>query len=79
MFMNDFQELLSAFNAHQVKYLIVGGYAVAIHAQPAQPKSLVKLSHNAGMKYGYARVSEKRLLGEVHLLGALNFPAGTME
>jgi len=31
----DFKELLSAFNAGQVRYLIVGGYAVSFHAQPA--------------------------------------------
>ncbi len=30
----DFKELLSIFNAHKVKYLIVGGYAVSLHAQP---------------------------------------------
>src|SRR5208337_1805118 len=30
----DFKDLLSAFNAHNVKYLIVGGYAVSFHAQP---------------------------------------------
>jgi hypothetical protein len=27
----DFQDLLSAFNGHGVKYLIVGGYAVSFH------------------------------------------------
>jgi hypothetical protein len=30
---NDFKELLSALNAHQVRYLIVGGYAVSFHAE----------------------------------------------
>jgi len=30
----DYKDLLSAFNAHGVKYLIVGGYAVIFHAQP---------------------------------------------
>jgi hypothetical protein len=30
----DFKDLLSAFNAHRVRYLIIGGYAVALHAQP---------------------------------------------
>jgi hypothetical protein len=34
MFSTDFKELLSAFHEHRVKYLIVGGYALAIHAQP---------------------------------------------
>ena len=36
----DFKELLRAFNAHQVKYLIVGGYAVSFHAQPRATKDL---------------------------------------
>ncbi len=40
MFSQDFKELLSAFNEHRVKYLIVGGYAVAIHAQPRATKDL---------------------------------------
>ena len=31
---DEFKELLSIFNAHRVKYLIVGGYAVSFHAQP---------------------------------------------
>jgi hypothetical protein len=26
MFSQDFKELLSAFNEHRVKYLVVGGY-----------------------------------------------------
>lgn len=40
MFSQDFRELLSAFNAHCVRYLIVGGYALAIHAQPRATKDL---------------------------------------
>lgn len=38
---DDFKELLSAFNAHHVKYLVVGGYAVSFHAQPRATKDLV--------------------------------------
>ncbi len=37
---NDFKELLSAFNAHSVRYLVVGGYAVSFHAQPRATKDL---------------------------------------
>jgi hypothetical protein len=37
---DDFKELLSAFNAHSVKYLVVGGYAVSYHAQPRATKDL---------------------------------------
>lgn len=40
MFSQDFKELLSVFNEHRVKYLIVGGYAVAVHAQPRATKDL---------------------------------------
>lgn len=36
----DYKDLLSAFNAHGVKYLIVGGYAVAFHAQPRATKDI---------------------------------------
>ena len=36
----DFKELLSAFNAGQVRYLIVGGYAVSFHTQPRVTKDL---------------------------------------
>ena len=36
----DYKDLLSAFHAHGVKYLIVGGYAVILHAQPRFTKDL---------------------------------------
>lgn len=36
----DFKDLLSAFHAHSVKYLIVGGYAVSFHAQPRATKDM---------------------------------------
>jgi len=36
----DFKELLSALNEHGVKYLVVGGYAVSVHAQPRATKDL---------------------------------------
>jgi hypothetical protein len=36
----DYKDLLSAFHAHGVKYLIVGGYAVIFHAQPRFTKDL---------------------------------------
>ena len=36
----DFKELLSAFNAHSVKYLVVRGYAVSFHAPPRATKGL---------------------------------------
>jgi hypothetical protein len=36
----DFQELLSAFNAHGAKYLVVGGYAVGVHSEPRATKDI---------------------------------------
>lgn len=35
-----FEELLSVFNAHGVRYLIVGGVAVSFHAQPRATKDI---------------------------------------
>jgi hypothetical protein len=36
----DYKDLLSAFHAHGVKYLIVGGYAVIYHTQPRFTKDI---------------------------------------
>ena len=36
----NLKRLLSAFNEHRVRYVIVGGYAVFIHAQPRMTKDL---------------------------------------
>ena len=36
----DFKELLSVLNDEKVKYLVVGGYAVSLHAQPRATKDL---------------------------------------
>jgi len=36
----DFKELLSVFNAQNVKYLVVGAYAVSLYAQPHATKDL---------------------------------------
>ena len=37
---DDFKDLLSVFNAHGVKYLVVGGHAVSFHSQPRATKDL---------------------------------------
>lgn len=36
----DFKEFLQLLNAHEVRYLIVGGYAVAFHGHPRYTKDL---------------------------------------
>ncbi len=36
----DLKNILRAFNAHSVKYLIVGGHAFGVHAEPRTTKDL---------------------------------------
>src|SRR5487761_2494847 len=36
----DLKKLLSALNAHKVRHVVVGGYAIAVHAQPRATKDL---------------------------------------
>ncbi len=40
MLSNDFKEFVALLNKHDVQYLIVGGYAVAIHGYPRYTKDL---------------------------------------
>jgi hypothetical protein len=40
MFNQDFKEFLESLNANDVKYLVVGGYAVAAHGHPRYTKDL---------------------------------------
>src|SRR5215469_10855622 len=40
MMPEDLKELLRAFNDEKVKYLIVGGYAFGVHAEPRATKDL---------------------------------------
>lgn len=37
---SDFRDLLSTFNAHEVRYLVVGGYAVMKYTEPRYTKDL---------------------------------------
>jgi len=36
----DYKDLLSAFQSHGVKYLVVGGFAVIYHSQPRFTKDM---------------------------------------
>jgi hypothetical protein len=56
----DYKDLLSAFHAHGVKYLIVGGYAVIFHAQPRFTKDidLFIKADPANAKATYAALAE---------------------
>lgn len=40
MFVKDFKDLLRAFNEEGVEYLLVGGYAFGVYAQPRATKDL---------------------------------------
>ncbi|MCU0508485.1 MAG: hypothetical protein MUC34_08785 [Anaerolineae bacterium] len=40
MFGSDFLDMIRALNANDVRYLIVGGYAVAFHGHPRYTKAL---------------------------------------
>ena len=40
MFSQDFKEFIESLNAKHVRYLVVGGYAVAIHGHPRYTKDL---------------------------------------
>jgi hypothetical protein len=36
----DFEELLAAFDAEEVRYVLVGGYAVSLHSKPRATKDI---------------------------------------
>lgn len=36
----DFKEFIQSLNEHSVRYLIIGGYAVAFHGHPRYTKDL---------------------------------------
>ena len=40
MFSQDLREFIQTLNAHAVRYLVVGGYAVAFHGEPRYTKDL---------------------------------------
>ena len=63
----EFSELLSTFNEHGVKYLIVGGFAVMVYSEPRYTKDLdvwVEVSpENAGKVFAALRNFGARLEG----------------
>jgi hypothetical protein len=38
--LKDQRDILAAFNARDVKYLVIGGHAVGIHSEPRGTKDL---------------------------------------
>ncbi len=49
MLFRDFKEFVALLNAHEVEYLIVGGYAMALHGRPRNTGDLdVWIARNPG-------------------------------
>ncbi len=40
MLSQDFKEFIASLNSNQVRYLVVGGYAVAVHGHPRYTKNI---------------------------------------
>lgn len=40
MLSKDFKEFIELLNGHKVRYVVVGGYAVAFHGYPRYTKDL---------------------------------------
>lgn len=58
----DFRELLSLLNAHSVKYLLVGGYAVGAHGFP-------RYTGDLDLFYGLGAENTARLAGALTEFG----------
>jgi hypothetical protein len=64
----DLKELLLALNAHEVEYLVVGGYAVGVHAEPRSTKDLDL----------FIRADEKNSAAVYRALAAFGAPLGEL-
>lgn len=52
VFNQDFQELIEAFNKHEVEYMLVGGYAVILHGYNRSTGDLDLWVHTTEANYG---------------------------
>ena len=53
MLSKDFKEFVALLNAHEAKYLVVGGYAMAVHGRPRQTGDLdiwLKRDHDNALR-----------------------------
>lgn len=57
MIFPDFEEFIASLNAHRVRYLIVGGYAVGFHAKPRATKHIDVLIDRSEANAGRARAA----------------------
>ena len=68
--LKDHREVLAKLNAHNVKYLVVGGHAVSIHAEPRllavgrhqDLADVEKVRESAPESQSSARVEDKKHL-----------------
>jgi len=63
MIYQDFLELLRALERHKVRYIVIGGYAVGIHAEPRYTKDLDLLIEPSAL-------NAKRVLKALNEFGA---------
>lgn len=59
----DFEEFFASLNAHRVKYLIVGAYAVAFHALPRATKDIDVLIERSASNARRARPAIAEFFG----------------
>jgi len=59
----DFEEFIASLNAHRVRYLVVGGYAVGFHARPRATKDIDVLVDRAAPNARRTRAALVDFLG----------------
>jgi hypothetical protein len=59
----DFEEFIASLNAHRVRYLIIGGYAVGFHARPRATKDIDVLVDRSAANARRARAAIIAFLG----------------
>jgi len=59
----DFEEFIALLNAHRVRYLIVGGYAVGFHARPRATKDIDVLVDRTAANARRTRAAVVEFLG----------------
>ncbi len=59
----DFEEFIASLNAHRVRYLIVGGYAVGFHVRPRATKDIDVLVDRSAANAARARAALVDFLG----------------
>lgn len=58
MLNKDFREFVELLNDHEVRYLVVGGYAVAFHGHPRYAKDLIGIENLKKNKRATGRLQD---------------------